>query len=626
MWLDNASDIDMLFYQPYAQLIADIVKKKEYNPLTIGLFGLWGSGKSTLLELIAKNIDSDNNNIACIHLNAWMFEGYEDAKAALMEALLNEMQNNKSKFGCVIEGISRLLKRVDYFKLGTTVLSKGTPLLASLITGNPLPLTLSIAGEASKIGDLIKGASDSVQKFKNDYIKDSDDSTVENIRKFKSDFEELLKDSKIDNLVVLVDDLDRCTPDRIIDTLEAIKLFLSVKRTTFIIAADETVIQYAIRKRFPPIDGSSVEISTEYIEKIIQLPIYIPDLSSKDIENYLLLLIAQLYMKHDTFELLIKNIFQDKLILREESLTLQELRQRIGAIKDPFADCDSATEFNKDIEIIHSIKNIVSSTLKGNPRQAKRFLNTFITKKTLSQMYFGSELNMQILAKLLVLQKLNSILFKQLNDWDKDFRMTNEKLKLVYDCVCSDPKSIPEEYTQWATPRIIKWLECEPKNMYEIRLDKYFYLSREELKNNNDSVNGLSEKSKHILQKLGQSSEGTIDTIMDELKLSEPQIIAEVIETLLPNIKKGEIEFFIVKKLFSACSSYQDTILIQVKNMPKSKFTLPCIPYLKSMLNDSPGKVKPILDDMKDINLSKKLYDLIVDSTVNISTSATRKG
>ncbi len=91
MWLDNASDIDMLFYQPYAQLIAEIVKKKEYNPLTIGLFGLWGAGKSTLLELISKNIDPANNNIACIQLNAWMFEGYEDAKAALMEALLNEM-------------------------------------------------------------------------------------------------------------------------------------------------------------------------------------------------------------------------------------------------------------------------------------------------------------------------------------------------------------------------------------------------------------------------------------------------------------------------------------------------------------------------------------------------------
>ena len=51
MWLDNASDVDILFYEPYARIIADIAKNKEYNPLTIGVFGLWGAGKSTLLKL-----------------------------------------------------------------------------------------------------------------------------------------------------------------------------------------------------------------------------------------------------------------------------------------------------------------------------------------------------------------------------------------------------------------------------------------------------------------------------------------------------------------------------------------------------------------------------------------------
>ena len=47
MWLDNASDIDILFYEPYARIIADIAKNEQYNPLTVGVFGLWGAGKST---------------------------------------------------------------------------------------------------------------------------------------------------------------------------------------------------------------------------------------------------------------------------------------------------------------------------------------------------------------------------------------------------------------------------------------------------------------------------------------------------------------------------------------------------------------------------------------------------
>ena len=51
MWLDNASDIDILFYEPYARIIADIAKNKEYNPLTIGVFGLWGLWKIHFIEV-----------------------------------------------------------------------------------------------------------------------------------------------------------------------------------------------------------------------------------------------------------------------------------------------------------------------------------------------------------------------------------------------------------------------------------------------------------------------------------------------------------------------------------------------------------------------------------------------
>lgn len=38
MWLDNASDIDILFYEPYARIIADIAKNEQYNPLTVEQF------------------------------------------------------------------------------------------------------------------------------------------------------------------------------------------------------------------------------------------------------------------------------------------------------------------------------------------------------------------------------------------------------------------------------------------------------------------------------------------------------------------------------------------------------------------------------------------------------------
>ena len=61
----------------------------------------------------------------------------------------------------------------------------------------------------------------------------------EQIHEFREEFKELLDEAKIDQLVVLIDDLDRCLPETAIDTLEAIRLFLFVPKTAFVIGADE---------------------------------------------------------------------------------------------------------------------------------------------------------------------------------------------------------------------------------------------------------------------------------------------------------------------------------------------------------------------------------------------------
>src|SRR3546814_13240077 len=68
---------------------------------------------------------------------------------------------------------------------------------------------------------------------------------------FREEFEELLRRADIDRLVVLVDDLDRCLPETAIETLEAIRLFLFVPKAAFVIAADEGMIEYAVRQPFP---------------------------------------------------------------------------------------------------------------------------------------------------------------------------------------------------------------------------------------------------------------------------------------------------------------------------------------------------------------------------------------
>ena len=209
MWLDNASEVDILFYEPYANVIADISKNPNYKPLTIGVFGVWGAGKSTLLKLIEQKIDEDSEGkgkTLCININAWTFEGYEDAKIALMEALLREIKEHKDIPSRVKNGVSKLLKKLDFFKLATKAVSVGAPMIASVATGNPIPLLLSVSGKAEDVGNGIKSVADAMQSIRDDYLKDeeSDDanSIVNNVRKFRKEFKEALRDDGVENVIV----------------------------------------------------------------------------------------------------------------------------------------------------------------------------------------------------------------------------------------------------------------------------------------------------------------------------------------------------------------------------------------------------------------------------------------
>lgn len=602
MWLDNASDIDILFYGPYAQLISDIAKNENNNPLTIGVFGLWGAGKSTLLNLIEQQLNGEEK-VFCVNVNAWMFEGYEDAKTSLMETLLKEFYDKKP-FKKVESDIKRLFQRVDLFKLATSAISMGASVVTSIATGNPLPMALGIPQNVGDAAKVIKSAADKVQDEKDSYL--SNETMVDNIRNFSNDFEQMLMNSDVSNVVIIVDDLDRCTPERIIEILEAIKLFLSVKRTTFIIAADDNVIQYAIKNKYPHIEGSDVELSTEYIEKIIQLPIYIPELSSKDIENYLLLLVAQNYLPKDDFQSLIEKIYDKKYIVRDTRITLPEMKVLISELQLEYVP--SEEKFMEDANIIDSIRDIVSYTLKGNPRQAKRFLNTFVTKKSLAQMYYNNDIDMRILAKLLVLQKLDSDLFNQLNEWNKDFTLCNDKYKAMYEAISDGKNEV--EYTKWCMPTIRKWIECEPKDLYSQRLDRYFYLTRENLAKNIIDSQSFSSQARRTLEELGLASRGTINSLINNMKALTPVDIDNIFSVLFPRIESGQLDYFIIKELFIGFVPYQEKIL---ESIVKSKQTIKPGDsiYLASMYKECSEKVAPVLGKMKGSILSAKLYDKI---------------
>ena len=146
----------------------------------------------------------------------------------------------------------------------------------------------------------------------------------------------------------------------------------------------------------------------------------------------------------------------------------------------------------------------------------------------------------------------------------------------MYESVMSGKQNV--DYTKWAVPEIQKWLDCEPKELYEQRLNKYFYLTRENLAKNIIDQQNFSEEAKRILERIGLVSEGTIKGIVDDLKILSPVDIDNVLSVLYPRMENGQLEYFVIKELFLGLRRIKIRLRMQFLNQGQ-RLLLP-IPHI----------------------------------------------
>lgn len=617
MWIDNASKIDMLAYYPYSELLMDIMSNKRMQPLTVGLFGSWGIGKSTLLKILEDNIkeNSGDKGLFCVNLNAWSFENYEDAKTTIIESLLKTLQENETFTKRAGNEITNLLKRIDYMKLAAGAIKTGIPLAISLATANPAPILFSLPKMAWD--SISKNPKESFSKFfnefssfKNNYLKDAESlNIVDNIRLFRREFAEMVNKLEVKNLVVLIDDLDRCNPDRIIEILEAIKLFLSVEKTTFIIAVDERVVKYAIKEKYPVQSDDTTDVSKDYIEKIIQLPIRLPELSAIDVENYLMLLVYEMYMG-DKFQVIIDKVYEDGVLFNQQCITSEQLD---GYCKDFNYKSD---EFIKLRDTIVKIKNVVADSLKGNPRQAKRFLNMFLVRKKLASIYYkgAHEIKDEILAKLMALEYIKIERFQELYNWYKESTVGIEKLEKLYGIISMGKDTI-NEYSSWNDEQLKKWVLAEPQDIYKMDLSKYFYISRDVLKEKTYSLDMLTVEDKDTIAHLIKSrGDTTIQKgIIAKLILLDKERKSNLINAIYELFKKNTLELLTLCLLFDLESSIRYDIAKVVSQADIKKISAADVGFLQSMYRKDQEIMKNCIEELKKRGiLSDRKYNEII--------------
>lgn len=85
----------------------------------------------------------------------------------------------------------------------------------------------------------------------------------------------------VQRIVLYIDDLDRCPPQRVVEVLEAVHLLLAFPLFVVVVGVDIRWVSQALLTRYPGQLGrkDSIASPTDYLEKVFQIPFWLPDMS-----------------------------------------------------------------------------------------------------------------------------------------------------------------------------------------------------------------------------------------------------------------------------------------------------------------------------------------------------------
>jgi KAP-like P-loop domain-containing protein len=385
----------------------------------------------------------------------------------------------------VRDAVVKLLKRVKWMEVAkVSVKHVGIPLLA-LASGGAAALPTVLASALPLVGSLGAeapiGADDDHPNWSKLIREDNGSADLLEIRKFRADFGEMLAKTDIEQLVVIIDDLDRCLPERIIETLEAIKLFVAVPQTAFVIGADPRIVRHAIATRYVarqlrPEDANSkdeYDLVQDYLEKLIQIPYFLPRLSPAEIESYINLLACQKFLSVEQALQVLAHWSK-----RQKSNFYAAYQQ--GAVKEALAPTPVPPELEKQLSWSAAVAGVLTEGLKGNPRQVKRMLNAMLLRKKLATV---ANLSVQddVLAKLMVLEYAHPVRFGELNNWQTAESGRPLKLKELEDGLRNkgvEDQRVPEGLKEWDSPALRNWVQMQPP-ISDLDLRDYFWLARD---------------------------------------------------------------------------------------------------------------------------------------------------
>ncbi|HEX9918410.1 MAG TPA: P-loop NTPase fold protein [Pyrinomonadaceae bacterium] len=481
MWPDNETTRDFLNFSGVADTVAEIIVQARGRPISIGVSGAWGIGKSSMIKLTRESLTrrprkEGEREFIFVEFNAWLYQGYDDARAALMDVIATTLEEEAKKREKGVDKAKALVKRVNWLRA------------AKLVGGSALALSLGLApvgllgelwvfgkkavgggADEKLVGEAQENAAEAASAAAGLLNPNTETSPPREIHALRDTFEETLDELGV-TLVVLIDDLDRCLPTTTISTLEAIRLFLFLRNTAFVIAADNEMIKHAVRRHFEGVNDDL--LVTNYFDKLIQVPIRVPPLGTQEVRAYMMLLFVENSALSDEVKENIragvgeqlKQTWQGKRVDRAFVQTLHE------AIPDELVGKFDAAD--RLAPLMTTASGIV-----GNPRLIKRFLNALAIRMAISNAQ-GVGVDEAVLAKMLLFERLGdpqayAELIKAVS--------SNEEGKPAFLAEWEEAANAGnalELQSPWSAPFVQEWLTLPPR-LGDLDLRGALYVSRE---------------------------------------------------------------------------------------------------------------------------------------------------
>lgn len=234
---------DLLDRKIFANHLAKALTCSDYpEGFCIGLNGPWGSGKTSIINMVEEIIDKmtfeNDAKPIFIKFNPWNFSNKEQLINQYFVLLSDEFCENGNE---TLNNIGSVIKEYSHLLSGF----------------GPHGEIISLGGKS--LGIVLQKFS----KFKNET----------NINKKKKKIIDALKSQK-SKIIIVIDDIDRLPDDEIRLIFQLVNSVANFPNTLYLLSFDRDVVANALTK-VQGYDGD------KYLEKIIQVPINIPEVTDE---------------------------------------------------------------------------------------------------------------------------------------------------------------------------------------------------------------------------------------------------------------------------------------------------------------------------------------------------------